>query len=91
MGDSQFNVLVEDVESYLADFKAAGCETLAEWSGAKPLKVTISAKEWVDQLQRGDIVEYDLEPVRRNDKNVPGGTKVGTRGVAMRIISRVNP
>ena len=84
----QFNVLEHDTERYLSEFQGAGCETLVGWNGEKPLKVTINRGEWVSQLNPGDVVEYELEPVRRKDKTSPTGFKVGTRGVAMRIISR---
>lgn len=90
MSPTQFNVLEYDVERYLAEFHDAGCETVPEWDGKKPLKVTISSGEWVSQLNPGDVVEYELEPVERNDKKAPRGRKVGTRGVAMRILSRAD-
>jgi len=57
MGSSQFNVLVEDVDRYRAEFDAAGCSIDAEWASKKPLLVTISRKEWVSQLHPGDEVE----------------------------------
>ncbi len=47
MGASQFNVLEEDTDRYLAEFTAAGCDIRAEWAGKKPLLVTISRKEGV--------------------------------------------
>ena len=88
MGPNQFNVLVEDVDRYLAEFKEAGCGIRADWAGKKPLWVTISREKWVSQLHPGDEVEYVQEPVRRKDKNSPSGFKVGTRGVSMTIVSR---
>jgi|SRR5271157_3187757 len=63
MGPNQFNVLVEDVDRYLAEFEEAGCGIRADWAGKKPLLVTISRREWVSQLHPGDEVEYVLEPV----------------------------
>jgi hypothetical protein len=42
MGPKQFNVLVEEVDRYLAEFKEAGCGIRADWAGKKPLLVTIS-------------------------------------------------
>jgi hypothetical protein len=90
MGRSQFNVLEEDVNRYLAEYKEAGCDTRADWAGKKPLLVTISRKEWVSQLHPGDEVEYVLRPVERNDKKSPTGKKVGTEGVSMTILSRAD-
>lgn len=88
MGPTQFNVLVEDVDRYLAELKAAGCGTKPDWAGKKPLLVTIGRKEWVSQLHPGDEVEYVQKPVTRKDKKSPTGFKVGTEGVSMTILSR---
>src|SRR5271157_666721 len=88
MGPNQFNVLVEDVDRYLAEFEEAGCGIRADWAGKKPLLVAISRREWVSQLHPGNEVEYVLEPVERKDKNSPTGFKVGVRGVSMTILSR---
>lgn len=85
---SQFNLLEYDDQRYLAELADAGVETIANWNGERPLRVTINRREWVDQLSPGDVVEYVLEPVRRKCKDSPSGFKVGTRGIAMRIISR---
>ncbi len=90
MGPNQFNVLVEDVDRYLAEYKEAGCGTRADWAGKKPLLVTISKREWVSQLHPGDEVEYVLRLVERNDKRSPTGRKVGTEGVSMTILSRAD-
>ncbi len=88
MGATQFNVLEYDTDRYMAEFERAGCDTKPGWSGSKPLLVTISRREWVSQLNPGDIVEYVLEPVRRKSEDSPTGFKVETKGIAMRIISR---
>ena len=88
MGSRQFNVLVEDVDRYRAEFDAAGCGIVAEWAGKKPLLVTISRKEWVSQLHPGDEVEYVMKPVKRKDKKSPTGFKIGVEGVSMAILSR---
>jgi hypothetical protein len=85
---NQFNVLVYGVEQYLDEFERAGCGTRADWNGTRPLRITINRKAWVSQLRPGDEVEYVLEPVRRKDKKSPTGFKVGTRGIALTIISR---
>jgi hypothetical protein len=91
MGDRQFNVLEYDTERYLGELKQAGCGIKPDWNGSKPLRVTISRKEWVSQLNPGDVVEYVQRPVWRKDKHSPTGFKIGTAGIAVHIITRCRP
>jgi hypothetical protein len=81
MGEKQRNIAVENIRELREFWTAENIVTQLDWAGTSPPLVTVSARELVNQCERGDEVEYVIETCDRASGR-------GIRGLDLRVITR---